>query len=241
MHACGPLRLKNIEVEDNEDEEQFIDGVLSGEETKIKRKLAHGILVGAPGSGKSSLMDRLLHRPRKQFSPSTGVSESVVVIDVDMSHPSTFHSVSVLNSETWKEVEYQDSLVRQIGEETTTTSIQPFANKLKRDIGPTSTPTVNSDIDITTATVEPSAHIDRREVRKIINQLFNKMVATKNLKKFLKNSCTLYLRDTGGQLVFQEMLPLLVFGPSIFFFVFRLDKDLSSKFSVEFRRSTGDT
>ena len=242
IYACVSL----IDEEDEEGEE-FIDSVLSGEETRIKRQLAHGILVGPPGSGKSSLMDRLLRRPRKQFSPSTGVSESVVVIDVDMSHPSTFHSVSVLNSDTWNEVEYQDSVVRQIGEETTTTPAQLSAANLETDIRPFTTPTVNRPValqvptDITTATTEPAATIDHRKVRKIIKSVIKENGGYKKFKKFLKNSFSLYLRDTGGQLIFQEMLPLLVFGPSIFFFVFRLDKDLDSKFSVEFRRSTGET
>ena len=60
-------------------------------------------------------------------------------------------------------------------------------------------------------------------------------------KRFLKDSFTLYLRDTGGQVEFQEMIPLLVFGPSIFFFVFRLDLDFKKKFEVKYRKSAGES
>ena len=37
------------------------------------------------------------------------------------------------------------------------------------------------------------------------------------------------------------MIPLLVFGPSIFFFVFRLDLDFKKKFEVKYRKSAGES
>ena len=40
---------------------------------------------------------------------------------------------------------------------------------------------------------------------------------------------------------FQEMIALLVVGPSIFFFVFRIDRDFQSKFVVEFRTSENES
>ena len=54
-------------------------------------------------------------------------------------------------------------------------------------------------------------------------------------RNYLQKTFSLYLRDTGGQVEFQEMLPLLISGPSIFFFVFRVDLDFQSKFTVEYR------
>ena len=59
------------------------------------------------------------------------------------------------------------------------------------------------------------------------------------VKKYLKQTASLYLRDTGGQVEFQEMLPLLIFGPSIFFFVFRADLPFQSKLSFQYRESEG--
>ena len=50
-----------------------------------------------------------------------------------------------------------------------------------------------------------------------------------------------YLTDTGGQIEFQELLPLLVSGPSVFFLVFRLDHDLNKRFTVEYVRPNGTT
>ena len=48
-----------------------------------------------------------------------------------------------------------------------------------------------------------------------------------------------YLTDTGGQIEFQELLPLLVSGPSVFFLVFRLDHDLNKRFTVVYVRPNG--
>ncbi len=49
----------------------------------------------------------------------------------------------------------------------------------------------------------------------------------------------LYLTDSGGQPEFQELIAFLVSGPSIFFIVFRLDKDLDTLYEVEFIDAEG--
>ena len=43
---------------------------------------------------------------------------------------------------------------------------------------------------------------------------------------------TLYLSNTGGQMEFQELLPLLVCGPSVFFITFPLNHDLDKPYDV---------
>ena len=43
------------------------------------------------------------------------------------------------------------------------------------------------------------------------------------LQQHFQRTWSLYLTKTGGQMEFQEVLPLLVSGPSVFFFTFRLD------------------
>ena len=54
-------------------------------------------------------------------------------------------------------------------------------------------------------------------------------------RTYLEGACIAHLTDTGGQLEFQELLPALVSGPSVFFLVFRLDQDLNQRFTVEYR------
>jgi len=59
------------------------------------------------------------------------------------------------------------------------------------------------------------------------------------LKDLVGEHWTLYLTDTGGQPEFQELLPVLVCGPSLFFLVFRLDLELNSRYQVEYINSSG--
>ena len=72
------------------------------------------MLVGPPGSGKSSLMDRLLHRKRRNYATSTDVAENIVAVEVRLDEKqSTFFAAIVINGE-WKEFEFNDSLFSQM-------------------------------------------------------------------------------------------------------------------------------
>ena len=244
--------------EDNEGDDfptKIADAVSSNE--KISRKLAHGILVGPTGSGKSSLMDRLLGRPRKQFSPSTGVSEPVVVVDIDIDNPSTFHSVTVMDHNTWTEVEYDLSLLRQMDEgvvtsqsDNTSTSspqtkranIESKRAKIESETAPDAAP-VSTSPQPDTESPKPTTPADKPKVlpAAIVRRAIKKFGGYKKFKRFLKKSISLYLRDTGGQVEFQEIMPLLICGPSIVFFIFRLDLDFKEKFEVKYRKSAGES
>ena len=61
------------------------------------------------------------------------------------------------------------------------------------------------------------------------------------LQKYFLKAWSLYLTNTGGQMEFQEVLPLLVSGPSIFFSTFRLDRDLNTPYSIEYELADGTT
>ena len=231
----------------------------------ISRKLAHGILVGPTGSGKSSLMDRLLDKlPKKEFSSSTGVSEPVVVVDIDIDNPSTFHSVTVMGHNTWTETKYDLSLLRQIDDGVVTSQTDNTATS-QSDSTSTSPPPAkkaktksetavavstshqkslpNSDESDSISPVPPTPATKPKALptAKIVRHAIKKFGGYKKLKRFLKKSFSLYLRDTGGQVEFQEMIPLLIFGPSIVFFVFRLDLDFKKKFEVKYRKSAGES
>ena len=54
------------------------------------------------------------------------------------------------------------------------------------------------------------------------------------LQRHFHKTWSLYLTNTGGQMEFQEVLPLLVSGPSIFFYVFRLDRDINMRYMIEY-------
>ena len=59
------------------------------------------------------------------------------------------------------------------------------------------------------------------------------------LQQDFQKTWSLYLTNTGGQMEFQEVLPLLVSGPSMFFFTFRLDRDLNERYVIEYELPDG--
>ena len=68
-------------------------------------------------------------------------------------------------------------------------------------------------------------------------EIFKEALKTRKLqglRQHLKNHWSIYLSNTGGQMEFQELLPLLVSGPSMFFVTFRLDRDLNQSYEIEY-------
>ena len=59
------------------------------------------------------------------------------------------------------------------------------------------------------------------------------------LREQLESSWSLYLTNTGGQIEFQELFPLLVCGPSVFFITFPLNRDFQQHYTVEYQYSNG--
>ena len=55
-----------------------------------------------------------------------------------------------------------------------------------------------------------------------------------NLKVLHENSATMFYTDTGGQPEFQEVLPCLVGGPTLFLLVFDLSKGLDNQFGISY-------
>ena len=57
------------------------------------------------------------------------------------------------------------------------------------------------------------------------------------VQEVLGQSLNFYFSDTGGQPEFQEVLPALLSGPSVFIVVFKLTDHLSQKYRVQFVKS----
>ena len=261
--ANSPDSAKKNDAGDKVESDAFIrgvqDAVLKG--GKIKRKLAHSMFVGPTGSGKSSLMYRLLKRARKKLSLSTGISDPIIIVDIDVDNPSTFHSITVINPNTWEEVEYDVSLVSQMNPVSVTTSSLkvkpklaspsdeiPEDSEMPSSSTPQSSSAVPSSEEISENAIkgkptpaDSTTNLSDSEVREVIFSAIAKCGGFEGFRAFLTKSASLYLRDTGGQVEFQEMISLLVFGPSIFLFVFRADLDFQSKFSIEYRASETET
>ena len=71
-------------------------------------------------------------------------------------------------------------------------------------------------------------------------EVFQKALKSKewaSAEEFLKHALNLYFTDVGGQPEFQEVLPAIIAGPSIFFIVFKLPDRLDQKYRVQYVES----
>ena len=235
----------------SDDDEEWIHGVgesLKNDE-KVSRKHAHCILIGPPGSGKSSLLHRLLgNEAVKRFTMSTGVSNPIVVVNIDDSNPATFHPVTMIDPNTWEEIDFSKSILgelRKVQEMSAHTSPQPEPSQAAAVFQPATPSVAASGHSVLHTEARPAqsvadvspAKLSDSDIRALVLPLAKQYGS---FSKF-KRSSSLYLRDTGGQVEFQEMISVLVYGPSIFFFVFRLDCELQSTFSIEYRVSEGES
>ena len=253
------MRMRSKEILFEKSFVQEIERSISRNE-KVERKHAHSMLVGPPGSGKSSLMDRLLEKARKQLPLSTGVCDHIVVVDIDVDNPSTFHSITVLDPNTWKEVDYDLSLVRQMNRPSITASSPPVPEGIAcpvTEITKTNVPAPSAnrqDSALLLASRSPekirhqrkpvssaAIYLSDSRIKKMISAVAEKSGGFRKLHNVYMKSFSLYMRDTGGQVEFQEMIALLVFGPSIFLFVFRIDLDFQSKFTIEYRTGENES
>ena len=73
-------------------------------------------------------------------------------------------------------------------------------------------------------------------------ELFKKALRLRKgdgLREQLESSWSLYLTNTGGQPEFQECLPFLISGPTIFFITFPLHRDLNEPYTIEYQYPDG--
>ena len=232
------------------------------------------VFVGVPRSGKSTLMKRMVGERPAHSSPSTGVMDKVVQVEivrsstaaasvsgstwVKLSHDdeavtvvmetAQSHSGEVADSETHSQASVAVAAMHQTEPNSTTSggrvSEQPQPDGVSEDRrqhqphqSPTPTmantqphlPSQSSSASSITADLKPSVDLCKSALRRT------------PYRASQEQGWMVYLTDTGGQIEFQELLPLLVSGPSVFFLVFRLDHDLNKRFTVEYVRPNGTT
>ena len=69
--------------------------------------------------------------------------------------------------------------------------------------------------------------------------IFKKAVKLRRMDALREHLKSLYFTNMGGQIEFQEHLPLLVCGPSIFFVTFPLHYDLDNPYEVRYKYPDG--
>ena len=196
--------------------------------------------------------------------PSTEVAEEVTRVEmediekttVQLLSPSIWNEVTDLSEEAAIVVEdvtthfTQDressgasrKLVKQIMKSQATApipnAIQRIIRKAKKKFVQKSN-TVNivppsPDIEHTSEEESITASSDPME---ILGFALQKSAIVKHQGRILQ--FTLYISDAGGQPEFQESLPALVLGPSVYFLTFPLHKGLNEKIPVEYQHPSG--
>ena len=232
----------------------------------LDKTIMQCVFVGPPRSGKTSLMKRIIGERPTPSSPSTGVADKVVQVEivrsstaaasvsgstwVKLSHDDETamvimetawsHSGHTAHSETHSQASVAVAPVNQTELTTTTlvSSVPEHINQPQPHQSPSPAaastqphiPSLSGSASTSTVDLKPSVHFCQNALQR--NLRYAMRIAQ-------EHSWLVYLTDTGGQIEFQELLPLLVSGPSVFFLVFRLDHDLNKRFMVEYVRSTG--
>ena len=213
----------------------------------------HGVIVGIARSGKDSLMKRLLGEKPTGKSPSTGVAEKAVVVRVEKSSSNTV-SACVEDSKWTRLTEYDDEAIEMMVQLTSKQKIQKSTQKetdtqrknthayKQRETEVCSNadlthskPSESDSPDFTPMAKRPiMAPLERKSPIEIFKEALEKR-GLQGLRQHLENHWSIYLSNTGGQMEFQELLPLLVSGPSMFFVTFRLDRDLKQHYKIKYK------
>ena len=208
------------------DEPGFVSDVIEAvdQNRQIQRKMANIILKGLPEAGKSTLLNRLLKRPFRKTSSSTGISDGIVVVDIQPTSTLTSATATSDNS-SWEVIDFDASMYSQLED---LKQFLPSAEELSVK-GNSSNDTLSYQVHRVSSTSEVPDNI-------------KKVLSAHNIKSIedLKMKNSLYIRDTGGQVEFQESVTLLIYGPSIFIFVLRTDIDIYKKNIIQYRAPSGE-
>lgn len=231
-----------------DNEKKHVDAVLKAMETngEINRTIIQGIFVGPARSGKNCLMNRLLQRIPSRVSPSTGVADSVIQVSCGTKGESVSPAVAQIDGSTWTVMDDDDQAVDfmqivaknegQISNRSLCTMesskpilFQTYSVENSHKVAEEGVAENITPGDLFVDHVIPSVAISPDTPKSIFSNAIKKKGLSDSLMRVKKS---LYLTNTGGQVEFQDVLPLLVSGPSIFFYTFRLDKDLNDKYEV---------
>ena len=214
---------------------------------KIKRKTAHIMIIGFPGSGKSHLLDNLLGQKRRDNS-STGISDPVVIVDCTDrdtgSHISAFGQGS-----SWKKVNsFECSIMNQLQHgykkaipdesQRNTDSLPMQLQHGDKQAIPDEKPLPQLEKQGPLDEMPQHSTATKPEPTTSLQNYIFRVLKQSNITSYeeLKSTFSLYIRDTGGQVEFQEVLSILINGPSIFFFVMKADLSLDKAVKMEYRK-----
>ena len=228
----------------------------------MDQTIMQGIFFGLPRSGKTSSKKRLVGKTPSRQQASTGVVEKVSRVEIEQTTVQSvskysWNEVSELNNETalvvddivkyhpkttTTDVSATSEIVQynELEQKSTVHKVYPilfFVEKIKSlilkkhtDIPPEQVKNMGSDQTMHDAPPK-SHHLER------LSRAVEKASLTPRQQR--ERQWTIYLSDVGGQPEFQESLPALVSGPSLYFLTFPLHKGLKERFKVEYQHPNG--
>ena len=221
----------------------------------IDQTIMQGIFFGLPRSGKTSSKKRLVGKTPSRQQASTGVAEKVSRVEIEQTtiqsvSKYSWNEVSELNDETALVVDdiinYQPETT--ITDVSTTSDIiehkeleqKPTVrkeNRIRNIVKKIKSVILKNHSDIHDQTMHDatpkSHHLER------LSRAVEKASLTPRQQQ--ERQWTIYLSDVGGQPEFQESLPPLVSGPSLYFLTFPLHKGLKERFKVEYQHPNGQS
>ena len=233
----------------------------------IDHTILHCVIVGPGRSGKNSLMSRLIGESADSISPSTGVLESVIKVEVmklckvgsaeadliwrrlkyseealelmmrtTKNHAFSYYDTDGTNMPTNKERSNvqqsvsSEEIIDGLSQSLPTGHLPPTIRILK---GATKHVGCNSCI------IKPSHSAHESSVKyEGPSDMIKKAIELRGMEgvcDHLDSSWSIYLTNTGGQTEFQELLPFLVCGPSMFIITFPLSQDLYKHYDETFQ------
>ena len=190
------------------------------------------MFIGHPGGGKTTLKTRLMKEPPSDPGSTGVVCEPEAVL---MKQVPAIRNIQVTEHE-WIKLNLKQEILHLV--ERAKKSVSSQITNTKSRMPEQERPEMSQQISI----VDPSA-TPLTSLSEILNDALKGGDETEELLKLLsEKNCTIYFTDTGGQSFFQELLPALISGPTIFFLVFSLEKaaeGLDTKYPEEYRTHDG--
>lgn len=231
------------------------------EKGAIDQIVMQGIFFGLPRSGKTSTKKRLIGKNVAKQQVSTGVLEKVTQIEIEKT------TVQLFSQSHWNEVADLSEEAAIVADDVTEhftvncdssgnnkmikrilklkaaipneSMIQNVVHKVKMMFVQKATNT----LELAQSSGEPITDQENATVTADPIEVLHSALKERSVIKHQGTTlqCTLYLSDVGGQPEFQETLPALVSGPSIYFLTFPLHKGLNEKCPVEYQHPNGSS
>ena len=182
--------------------------------------MAHCLAFGPLGSGKTSLLHRLIHKPLGTLATRDRLSSS------SRSDDMMFPKYIIATGGKWYQIPNLEEVAVKLAE----SAANPLSASIPLNIlleayGTQSMQSVNLVSDGT----NPTASLR-----------YDKILDSIRDSKLLDNSTVITYIDHGSQPEFQEMVPVLLAGPAIFIFIFSLAEGLDSDYTASYGSSDSE-